>query len=98
MLPQVTGLEYVDMGNCQEIGFIACYWVLSLCETLQCINFNPCNPVADVEDWEMLFQHFYKIHFGHSFRCCLPNYGNYIRVPSANESEIESGDESNNEE
>ena len=81
MLPKLNNLKYLDFARCCEIGFHAIYWILEETTNLNMINFDPKNPVGDVDMWEQLLRHFKDVHFGHNIRCCMPHYANYWRIP-----------------
>ena len=89
MLPKLQDLLYADFHSCDEISFAAAFWMLSEMDEIQCINFDPQNPVADVNDWEIILRHFTMVHFGHNIRCKMPFYGNHWRMAQGEDEENE---------
>ena len=78
MLSRLPHLSYVDLDGCREIYFPAAYWILSSLPSLRMINFVPGNSKIELAEWKRLFNIFYLVSFGISFRRILPFYGSYV--------------------
>ena len=87
MLPLMGNLKYCDISGCTELSFDAAYWLLSHMKAILMINFDPKNPVEDVDYWEILLRTFTWVHFGHNVRVCMPHYGNDWRIEQGHDCE-----------
>ena len=86
-LPRLINLNVLNLEGCQELSFPVAYSIISSLENLRLIDFHPARPSAEYGEWKRLFEIFFQVQFGISFRRLFPFFGAYVRLPLGFEEE-----------
>ena len=80
-LPHMKSLNYVNLEECQELSFPTAYWIISSLQNLRIIDFKPARASNEYGEWKRLYEIFFSVQFGISFRRMFPYFGGYVRLP-----------------
>ena len=86
-IPTLKRLNVLNMEECQELSFWVAYWIISSLQELKVIDFEPARSVEEYDDWKKLFDTFFQVQFGISFRRLFRHFGSYVRLPEGYDSE-----------
>ena len=81
MARQLTNIRYFDLEGCCEILFPSAYCIISSLPHLMNIDFVPGNALVELYEWKRLYNIFFRVSFGISFKRILPHQGAYVRLP-----------------
>ena len=87
MIPNLKELRYLDLDRCVKILFPCAYCIVSGLPHLAMFNFVPGNAAVELSEWQRLYNIFFRVSFGISFKRILPHYGSYVHCPEDESSE-----------
>ena len=86
-LPELDSLISLNLEECQELSFPVAYWIISSLQNLRLIDFIPRRAATEYSDWKRLFEIFFQVQFGVSFKRLFPYFWGYVRLPRGYEEE-----------